>query len=294
MTDFPLDDNPVPTIPEADDYNLLAKKIESDPNREFYSGLQEVENGVEIPDMRDTELGFLSATVGKKMVMVQPPGNTTNRQFKDAIAGAYQYYLAHGQLRSSQEIYKAGYVSKASLTQTQFTRIFDSPQFRRACEVRGMTHKPGTGLTYEQDILLQILMDSSDGLSLQQKLKKAKVPMSRYRAWMKQPRFREQLEFLGRDVLYENIPNMMVQLTNKAVSGDLNAIKFAFEVTGEHDPATKNNVNVLQVMQQMMEIIQRHVTNPDQLRAIAGEMGGIANSVGGNIKQIDGRPKPNA
>lgn len=280
----------LPELPEFDE-EKIAKRIEADPDREFYSGLEVRDGAVTLPDMRDTELGFLSSTVGKRMVPIRPPGNTSARQFRDALAAAYQYYLAHGKLASSQEIYKAGYVS-GGISQSGFTRIYDSPQFREACNIRGMEHKPGTGLTYEQDVLIQILMDGSDGLTLQQKLKKAKVPMSRYRAWLKSRRFREQVEFLGRDTLYEHIPDMMVQLTNKAVSGDLQAIKFAFEVTGEHDPTQKNNVNVLHVMQNMMEIIQRHVTDPNQLRAIAGEMGAVANTVGANVKQIDHRRKP--
>jgi hypothetical protein len=55
------------------------------------------------------------------------------------------------------------------------------------------------------------------------------------------------------------------------------AIKFYYEVTGRYNPRLQVDVNVDSVMNRVVEIIQKHVRDPQVLMAIADDLEDLAN-----------------
>jgi hypothetical protein len=73
---------------------------------------------------------------------------------------------------------------------------------------------------------------------------------------------------------------MKVALAANAEKGDLNSIKYAFEVTGEYNPARENAIEVQAVLAQVIEVLAKHVHDPETLGKIGFELSAIAGRAG--------------
>lgn len=243
-----------------------------------------------IPEVKDGEI-FLSADElsGKKMRAFSVPEGVAPSDFRNSIAVIWMEYQVSGRLITAPvEI-----AEKLDLEIIYVEKIMKAPQFKLALEARGLpVGGKALGLTYEQAMALQIILDPSDGLTLQKKLKKAGVSATRYRTWMRNPNFRHHVEEVAGNLIHEHLPDMMVQLVGKATEGDLNAIKYSFEVSGRHDPAAnarrQGNIDVMVVLSRMQEIIQRHVKDPETVLAIAEDFRLLAEGadIGAGTKNI--------
>lgn len=142
-----------------------------------------------------------------------------------------------------------------------------TPEFMGAMERRGISPNVET-LTPEQMALLQLLTDTGRG-TLESKLNRAKVKQSVFRNWMRQPKFREAYSKLSGSVLKDAIPAARVALADKAANGDINAIKYMNELTGEYRPhQQEQNMNGQEMVRVVLAAIQSHVKDPEVLMAI--------------------------
>lgn len=190
-------------------------------------------------------------------------------EFKRAVIAAYAAYTISGQVLF-EDLRQRSNISAATLR-----KICATPEFRAACRARGVELDPSMGLDARQDLLLLVLRDTADGLTLAQKLKRAGVSNAEYQAWLKHPVFAQQYAALMRQ-LQESTDDAMVQLHGKANSGDVNAIKFLFEVTGRYNPNDRQAVNAMAILQAVLESLSRHVRDPEVLAAVAGDLRDLA------------------
>lgn len=157
--------------------------------------------------------------------------------------------------------------------------IFDEKDFIYGVCRRGIpwtgTHK---GLETRQMMAIQAVIGEKG--TLKDRLKKCGVSYGLWTNWMKDKTFRSYFESLGADALSESIPVMKTVLAQQAEKGDLNAIKFAFEVTGEYNPAREGAIEVQAVLAQVIEIISKHVLDPDVLTRIGFELSAVAGRSG--------------
>jgi hypothetical protein len=103
-----------------------------------------------------------------------------------------------------------------------------------------------------------------------QKLKSIGVEYSQYRAWMKNPQFKNKIESVVNQAVGDHINDMQVALVNKAINGDLNAIKFVYEMEGKYDPNSKEVIQLRAMVNMLLEILSRHLaTQPELLKAVA-------------------------
>jgi hypothetical protein len=167
-------------------------------------------------------------------------------------------------------------------------RIFEDPDFRHYVLSRGVpwirVDKKGrpTRLSAEQLYVISHVMDPTIRGGLRNKLLKLGIRYSTWSTWMKNPEFKMTVERMSEDALSEHMPLIQTALIETAEKGDMNAIKFAYEITGRYDPANKSVVDVMAVLSRVVEIITKHVDDPLTLAKIGSEVQMLANSALGN------------
>lgn len=223
-------------------------------------------------------------TRGRAMVPVRVPPGYSLLDFRNCVVSAYMQFVQEGVVKHEALALHTG------MSNTQAAAIMGTPEFVYACQVRGIElggHKPG--LTTEQDLFLQVLLDPSDGLTLQKKMKKAGVSMTKYRAWMKNPVFKQYVDNVSEQLLAENHV-ALVQLERLVGEGDLRAIQFKLEMNNRYNPRREATIDMLMVMNHIMEILAKHVNDPQVLMAVAGEMKELAEAAsnGQAPKQLEG------
>lgn len=277
---------------------------ERDPNMEVPIGVN-VESDTPISDstnpplsgVRPYEEGGLSAllvpqvegstgtpTRGRAMVPVRVPPGYSLIDFRNCVVSAYMQFVTEGTINHRELSLHTG------ISQDRAAAIMGTPEFKYACSIRGITlPQERQGLTTEQDLFLQVLLDPSDGLTLQKKMRKAGVSMTKYRAWMKNPIFKQYVDNVSEQLLAEN-HTALVQLERLVGEGDLRAIQFKLEMNNRYNPRREATIDMLMVMNHIMEILAKHVNDPQVLMAVAGEMKELAESAsnGQAPKQLEG------
>lgn len=204
------------------------------------------------------------------IAMFGAPEGVSERAFREIVGAAYTAYTMDKALPSVERIREL--CNMSSLTKKKIGGVLDTEQFKNAMLSRGVPWKNGSGLTGQQMYTLQILTDPSNRGDLRSKLRKASVTYQQYRAWLAQPQFSAYLNSVTEMMLIDHIPDFNTALTKKALEGDLNAIKFAYELTGRHDPNKQQVTDLKAIMQALIEIITRNVKDPATLAAISNEL----------------------
>src|SRR5882672_10947872 len=151
-------------------------------------------------------------------------------------------------------------------------QIMLSEEWVTAVRERGIPWEEFDGLTSEMHYAIALICDPTDRRSLERKLKDLGLSYNQYRAWLRVPAFNEAVTTLSEQMLVDSIGTVHTALVGAANKGDINAIKFFYEVTGRYDPNKKQVMDIMVVLAQIVEIIQRHVTNPEQLSAISTDL----------------------
>lgn len=129
-----------------------------------------------------------------------------------------------------------------------------------------------SGLTVEQLGLLTILSNPADGRDLKRKLSHAGISWSKYQTWREQTVFAKAHDQIVGETLKKMMPMAKQQLAAKIASGDISAIKFGMEVTGEHDPNGKKQIDAKAFIGILLEIIEEEVTDAATLQRIAAKV----------------------
>ena len=217
-----------------------------------------------VPVMSPEETAANTNAGGKPLVAVKIPDNISPKHFRKLLGNAYASYMELGSWTNED------LVSRSGLPAGTVARIATSREFRAALKARGVAYKNTSGLTAEQDMVLQILTNP-DGRTLPQKLKQAGITMTKYRAWMKQVGFRRAFENATNGMLSDNNPGL-VALFGLAAGGDLNAIKYQHLLNGTYDPNRQDKIDAVALVAQVFNVISRHVRDSDALTAIAAEL----------------------
>jgi len=129
-----------------------------------------------------------------------------------------------------------------------------------------------TGLTVEQLGLLTILSNPADGRDLKRKLSHAGITWNKYQTWLAQPVFAKHHKETMDNLLKDMMPIAKQQMAMKIAAGDAAMIKFGMEVTGEHDPNGKKQIDAKAFIGILLEIIEEEVKDPQVLLRIGSKI----------------------
>lgn len=237
------------------------------------SGVQELPSyigrGILIPEMSEEEVAASMVSRGKRLVPIYAPNGISTRQFRSTISAAFMYYTKYNSL---PKLIDVQHLLADQIPLAKVKTIFVSPQFRHAMLTRGIDFGETRTISPEQDMAMAI-MASPDGRTFERKLKAAGVSPSKWRSWLKQKAFGELWREIGGSSLKDYEPDMMVALTGQALTGDVQAIKYAFEVSGKYAPQRQQNLDATLVIAQVIEILQDELKDDmPRLQRIATRM----------------------
>lgn len=164
------------------------------------------------------------------------------------------------------------------LTQVQISEMESSKLFLKSLERRGIAEpsvvdpfsgKP-LGLTDRQLAAIAILTNYHDTRAPAARLSILGVSEQELQGWMNNEIFRSELTQRADEAFDHVGVDATVNLARHVKNGNLNAIKFYYEVTGRAQ--SPEEVNVKQVLNVIIEAVQKHVKDPTILKAIAEEV----------------------
>lgn len=152
--------------------------------------------------------------------------------------------------------------SITAIQQYQSTAEYRSGMAKRGIEVDSSVQE----LTQEQLACISVLTDYTDRRGVTSKLRALGISSAQYRGWLRQKPFNDAIRKLASTGLSEAIPMAETALAEKAANGDVNALKFLFEVTGRYNPAQQQAIDAQELIAIMVDVAQQVMSkNPEML-----------------------------
>ena len=181
-----------------------------------------------------------------------------------------------------QVFWETGYVpspeiisDKLGIKRERIKESFRNDKFLESLATRGIDLTPaisGKVLDPRQLMLANLLLNLHDRRSIREKLKTVQVSQQQYNAWMRQPQFTEYLRKRGEAMFKGSDHEAYKSLVTAVSRGDVNALKLFFEMRGIYTPKLNIDVNIEAVMLRVVEVVSKHVTDPNILVTIAEEL----------------------
>jgi glutathione peroxidase-family protein len=159
-----------------------------------------------------------------------------------------------------------------SLSQVTVNYYLQRQPVVKALETRGIPFRQHTQdeLTATQVAAAVTMSNFADTRDNAVKLDQLGINPATYYAWLNDPQFQNLVENLANQNLKNIKPTAIGELTKKINAGDWNAVKFYLDVTGtlQNNDAPQSE----QLIKAFVEIIQRHVKDPETIVAIAQDL----------------------
>lgn len=203
----------------------------------------------------------------------------SEKQF-DVINFVEQEYLLNGAIPTAARVASLGLVNEK-----KYTEWLADPEFRRNLVARGISPSVVDGndkgiLTEEQLTVANVMLDLTDNRSRKKKLADLKISTQKYEAWLRDPAFQHYLRTRAENILGDNLHESHLALLDRVRAGDMSAIKYYNEITGRYIQNNGDSIDLAGLLMRILEIIQKHVSNNDEVAKIADEMLTLASGVG--------------
>lgn len=136
----------------------------------------------------------------------------------------------------------------------------------------------------EQAQVLALVMEPSRE-SFNQKLRKCGITAATWMQWLKEPMFAEAVRVTSENVLGSAQAAVHASVINGATSGNVQAARLYYELTGRHDPAKQQMLDFKNVVALLLEVLTRHIPDPKLLDKINADLDRVMG--GHNLKEID-------
>lgn len=200
--------------------------------------------------------------LNKELVRVAQPIYLTEQQKLNIQILSYNQAVA-GMIYDPETIYKlwptdpseewrAGKrPSITAISQYKATDHYREGMLERGIEVHELNE-----LTQEQLACISIMTDVTSNLSPTARLKKLGIPYAKYRGWLRQKAFNEQISAITKTALTDAIPIAETKLVEGVYRGDLKFIKYLNEITGRYNPAQQQVVDTQALMNAIVDAAQ--------------------------------------
>ena len=209
--------------------------------------------------------------MGRKINPILVPDNLDRRTLVHIVDAAYTAYIGtgRGRLPTIDEIHEY----TTAVGKEKIAKYLSTAEFVAAVKQRGVPWDEMGGLSSKQMMAIAVMTDPTNKKPPAAKLKSVGVEYGEYRAWLRQPTFSNYVKNVTEQMVGDHIADMQVALTNKAMGGDLNAIKFVYEMTGKYDPASREVIQLQAVIRMLLEVLSRHLaTQPELMQSIAKDI----------------------
>jgi len=138
---------------------------------------------------------------------------------------------------------------------------------------RGINYKLSNDLTNEQMAAINTMINFQDRRTRASKLRDLGITPAKWQGWLKQKRFKQFLHQLSSTEFSDNLHVAHEGLLKAVDSGKPEAVKLYMELTGRYQSPESQNVRL--ILAHIIESIQRHVKDPEVIKAIAKDFEAI-------------------
>lgn len=200
--------------------------------------------------------------------LMLPKGKIGPQFTKKVLPWVETYWHNHKRYPSDTEL-----CTRFGFDHFDLQRLHSSKFYDECLRVRGITRIAGQ-LTDKQVAAVSLVTNFSDTRPTAAKLAAIGVTPEEYNGWLSNPAFKNELTVRADDILDNVYPEAQAALAKKVKTGDIQALKFYYEITGRaQSPET---VNMKLTMVRLIEAVQKHVKDPKVLEAIANEINAVA------------------
>lgn len=194
-------------------------------------------------------------------------------QENNVIAFIEQFYYSRKRIPNISEM-----IPYLDIDSEEIKKLVRQPRIIAALERRGidptaMLSSTATGvpmLSPRQIAAANVMLNFGDRRKPDQKLADLGITPEEYQGWLQAPHFKKFLAGMADDVLDNAYPDANVALAQKVRDGNIPALRLFYDVTGKTNQQEVIKAKVL--VGKILEAVQRHVTDPRILEAIAEEI----------------------
>ena len=161
--------------------------------------------------------------------------------------------------------------TKFNLSPKALMKSLTSELVVKSFEGRGVPIIEGRTLSPDQVTAINTILNTTDTRSQRKKLQDMGISAAQWNGWKQSAQFKEYYKKRVEQIFGDALPDVHMALMDRAVNGDLGALKFYYEITG-HYTGNGQAVDLKMILERVFEIISLHVQNPAQLSAIAGDL----------------------
>lgn len=197
-----------------------------------------------------------------------PQKMTFSEQQQDCLVFIEQTYMLEGLIPTVDRIADVFGVSKVTAN-----KWLSSDKFQYVLKYKGITTARTSGvLSVKQLTLINMLLNISDKRSQREKFQEAGVTPQQFAAWRKDPQFNDYMQKRAEDLFKGGDAAAYLSVLKNVDSGDLNATKFYFELTGKYQPSVRHDINIDSFLVSLIEILQARVSDSRTLELIAEDI----------------------
>lgn len=157
------------------------------------------------------------------------------------------------------------------LSPKKLNELLTDPDVLKSFEGRGIPTIEGRTLTAEQVTAINVVLNTTDKRSQTKKLADMGIPAAKWNGWKQSAAFKEYYKKRVESIFGDALPDVHMALMDRAVNGDLGALKFYYEITG-HYTGNGQAVDLKMILERVFEIISLHVKDPNVLSSLAGDL----------------------
>lgn len=182
---------------------------------------------------------------------------------------------------------------KFKLTPHALNKVLNKELVVKSFEGRGMPIVEGRELPVEQITAINEILNTTDTRSQKKKLQDLGISAQQWNGWKQNVAFKAYYKKRVEQIFGDALPDVHMALMDRAVNGDLGALKFYYEITG-HYTGDGKAVDMKMILEQVFKIISMHVKDSHQLSAIAGDLLKLAGvDPVANMDTVQGETVPN-
>lgn len=198
--------------------------------------------------------------------------------FKRAVAAAQ---LAHN---AGEAISFNSIVARDSqLAVPELHELLDTELFKETMEERGITDRDY--LTERQLAALAVLGDHTVRKPERSKLATLGIKYGEFQNWLSSPVFRREYRAMQNRTLNLATERGDTVLAGLIDDGNMRAIEYANAFTGRYDPANREAVNTIRILQLVQSLVQKHVTDEVTLMRLSEDFAQLAAQ--GGLAQLE-------
>lgn len=194
----------------------------------------------------------------------------------DVLNFIEQEWLLHGQLPTAARVKELGLA-----TEVWYKTLLEREDVRRNLLARGIRFADNKGVLTEQQLTAaNVMLDLTDNRSRKKKLADLKIPTQLWESWLADPVFQDYLRQRSERIIGSNQHEAHLALLDRVRAGDMSAIKYFNEINGRYVQSRGDTVDLPGLIFRIIEIVQKRVSNNEEIMAIADDLLTLANGVG--------------